>query len=89
LSLNDIVRSIFDGVREAKQDSLYPRKFMELEKTNLLFDVDDLEDMLDHAEDKEDYESILDHMYRFDATDGELGYYKGIEKKIIDRYWED
>lgn len=87
MSFNDIVRSIFEGVREAKQDSYYPRKFKELE-TGFLFGVDELDDMVDHAEDKEDYESILDHMYRFNATEGELGYYKGIEKKIIDKYWE-
>lgn len=86
MGLNDIVRSIFDGYREAKEDSFYPRKFKELEK-GFLFGIDELDDMVDHAEDKEDYESILDHMYRFDAT--EVGYYKNIEKKIMDKFWEE
>jgi hypothetical protein len=45
--------------------------------------------MLKHAEDKEDYETILDHMYRFDATESEYGYFKKIEKKIIHQFWED
>lgn len=85
---NDFVRSIFEGIKEAKESSYYPRKFEEMKKTNLLFDVDDLTDMYKHARDKEDHETILDHMYRFNATEGEFGYYKRIEKRIIHNYWE-
>jgi hypothetical protein len=88
LPLNGFVRSLFEGYQAARKESYYPRKFEEMKKTNLLFGVDDLNDMLGHAEDKEDYETILDHMYRFNATDGEFGYYKKIEKKIIDQFWE-
>lgn len=88
LGMNGFVKSLFDGYKSAREKSFYPRKFEEMKKTNLLFGVDDLNDMLDHAEDKEDCETILDHMYRFEATDGEFGYYKKIEKKIINQFWE-
>lgn len=89
LPLNGFVRSLFDGYKSAKEKSYYPRKFEEMRKTNRLFEVDELEDMYKNAEDKEDYEDILDHMYRFNATEGQLGYYKRIEKKIINDFWEE
>jgi hypothetical protein len=89
LPLNGFVRSLFDGYKAGKEKRYYPRRFEEMKKTNLLFGVDDLNDMLDHAEEKEDYETILDHMYRFNATDGQFGYYKRIEKKIINEMWEE
>jgi hypothetical protein len=84
---NGFVKSLFDGYKAAKEESYYPRKFEEMKKTNILFDVADLNDMYDHAEEKEEYETILDHMYRFDAT--RVGYYKKIENKIINDFWED
>lgn len=90
MGINEIVKAFFDGYKDAKQSTYYDRKFEEIKKTNRLFEVDELNDLLDHAEDKEEYESILDHMYNFDATErGLFGYYKGIENKIIDKYWED
>jgi hypothetical protein len=87
MGFNDVVRSIFQGVAEAKQETYYPRRFREME-TSRLFEVDELEDMLQHAKNKDDLNAILDHMYRFDACElGEYGYYKKIERKIIERLW--
>lgn len=85
MGFNDLVRSIFQGAAEARRDTFYPRKFREME-SSLLFGVDELEDMLNHAKKKDDYNAILDHMYRFDAT--RVDYYKEIENKIIDRMWK-
>lgn len=87
LGFNGFVKSLFDGYKTAREKSYYPRKFEEMKKTNLLFGVDELNDLYEEAEDKEDYETILDHMYRFDAT--RVGYYKRIENKIINNFWED
>jgi hypothetical protein len=89
IGLNGFVKSLFDGYKEAREKSYYPRKFEEMKRTSRLFEVDEVEDMLKHAEDKEDYETILDHMYRFNATESEYGYFKKIEKKIIHQFWED
>jgi hypothetical protein len=87
MGFNDLLRSIFQGVAEAKQESYYPRRFRELETSRLL-EVDELEDMLQHARSKEQLDLILDHLYRFDACElGEFGYYKKIERKIIERLW--
>jgi predicted TIM-barrel fold metal-dependent hydrolase len=88
--INGFVRSLFEGYKAGKEKGHYHHRFEEMKKTNILFDVDEVEDMLKHAKEKEDYETILDHMYRFDACErGQFGYYKGIEKKIIHRFWED
>jgi hypothetical protein len=87
LPLNGFIKSLFDGYKVGKEQRYYPDRFEELQKTNLLFGVDDLNDMYEHAEEKEEYDSILDHMYRFDAT--RVGYYKQLEKKIINQFWEE
>ena len=85
MGFNDLLRSVFQGAAEAKRENLYPRKFREME-TSSLFGVDELTDMFQHAQDKDDYNLILDHLYRFDAT--RVDYYKDIENKIIDRMWK-
>ncbi|MBT2696328.1 hypothetical protein J7E79_02615 [Bacillus sp. ISL-40] len=83
MRFNDIVRSVFEGYKEAK-DQRDP--FGELEKAWCLYGVDDLNGLLGFAKTKEQHELILDHMYQFDAT--RVGYYKNIETKIINHYWE-
>lgn len=82
--LNDFVWSIFQGIKEAK-DSRDP--FHELERSHLLYEIDELNQLCNVAKTKEQHETILDHMYRFDAT--RVGYYERIERKIIHHYWED
>lgn len=84
LGFNGFIKAIFDGYRDAKAYNHNP--FNELEKTPLLFDVADLNTLYGKAKTKEQHEAILDHMYRFDAT--RVDYYKRIEKKIINQYWE-
>jgi hypothetical protein len=84
IGFNSFVKSIFNGYREAKHYNHNP--YNELGKSYLLADVDDLNDLCNKAKTKEQHESILDHMYRFDAT--RVDYYKRIEKKIINHYWE-
>jgi hypothetical protein len=86
LPLSGFVRALFDGYKEGREERYYPRKFEELEHTNLLFEVDELNDLYGHSKSKYQHELILDHMYRFDAT--RVKYYKQIEKKIINHYWE-
>lgn len=90
MGMNDIIRAMFDGYKDAKHSNYHRRRFEEMKKTNLLFEVDDVNDMIEHAKGKEDYETILDHMYRFNACEeGTFGYYKSLEKKIINEFWED
>lgn len=84
IGLNGFVKSIFDGYREAKDFKHNP--FNELENSWKLFEVDDLNDLYKKATTKEQHELILDHMYQYDAT--RVGYYKRIEDKIIQHYWE-
>jgi hypothetical protein len=84
LGFNGLVKAIFDGYADAKRESRNP--FNELEKSYLLFDVSDLNDLCSKAKTKQQHESILDHMYRFDAT--RVDYYKRIENRIINHYWE-
>lgn len=84
LGFNSIVKAIFDGYQEAKKYNYNP--YNELEKSHRLFEVAELNDLCDKAKTKKQHEQILDHMYRFDAT--RVDYFKQIEKKIIDRYWE-
>jgi hypothetical protein len=93
--INNFVRSMFEGIKEARSNN-YSRKFSDLNMvmdcwignaSTRLLEVDELNDLFNHATTKEQHESILDHMYRFDAT--RVGYYKQIEKKIINQYWEE
>ena len=94
MGINDIVRSMFDGYKEAR-DSNTDRRFDQLNKPNAwikdsympLLEVDDLDELLKEAKTKEQYNAILDHMYRHDAT--RVKPYKQIENKIIKHFWED
>jgi hypothetical protein len=83
--LNDLVWSVFQGYKKVK-DERCPYK--ELENSWRLYEVDELEELRKSATTKEQHETILDHMYKFNATEGELGYFKRIEDKIIKQYWE-
>lgn len=80
--LNGFVKAIFDGYRKAKAYNHNPLN--ELENSWKLLEVDDLNDLYKKAKTKEQHD--LDHMYQYDAT--RAGYYKRIEKKIIEHYWE-
>lgn len=82
MGFNDLVHSIFQGVKAAKE-SRDPYK--ELEKAWYLYEVNDLEYLTDKAKKDDHYNAVLDHMYKWDAT--RVGYYKDIENKIIDRMW--
>lgn len=85
--INNFVWSIFQGYKEAK-DARDP--FKELEKSPFLYEVDDLNDLANQANTREQYEAVLDHIYRFDAaSEGPFGYFKRIEYKIIDRMWDE
>lgn len=94
MGFNDIVRSMFDGYKEAR-DSNIDRKFDQLNKPNAwikdsyipLLEVAELNELLEQAKTEEHYNAILDHMYRFDAT--RVKPYKNIESKIIKHFWED
>jgi cell fate (sporulation/competence/biofilm development) regulator YlbF (YheA/YmcA/DUF963 family) len=81
--INDIVWSIFQGYKEAKSER---NPYEELERAGFLYDVADLRKLTNQAKTKEQHESILDHMYKYNAT--RVDYYSNIEKKIIHHYWE-
>ncbi|MDF2854240.1 MAG: hypothetical protein K0Q87_91 [Neobacillus sp.] len=81
--INDIVWSMFQGYKDVKNER---DPYKELEKVGFLYDVADLRVLSNQAKTKEQHESILDHMYKFDAT--RVDYYSNIEKKIIQLYWE-
>lgn len=83
--LNNFIKSVFDGYAEATKDKRRKRAYEELEQTPFLFSSKYLNELHEEAETKDEYESILDHMYRHDAT--EVDSYYDIEKKIINRYW--
>lgn len=80
-----IVRSVFDGYKEATKGKRKKLAFDELDRTPFLFSSGYLNEMYEQAHDKEEYESILDHMYRHEATD--IDSYKSIENKIVDKFW--
>jgi predicted TIM-barrel fold metal-dependent hydrolase len=89
MGMNDIIRAMFEGYKDVKHQNRYRNRFEEMKTTNLLFDVDDVNDMINHAETKEEFNTILDHMYRFNATEeGPFGYYERLERKIINKMWE-
>lgn len=75
---------MFDGYKSAKEAAYDP--FEELKNSWRLFEIDDLNTLCNKAKTKEQHNLILDHMYKYDAT--RVGYYKRIEKKIINHYWE-
>lgn len=85
--INNFIKSFFDGYKEARIKNGYykERDFNELEGP-FLFSSDHLNNLYNQADCEEDYESILDHLYRHDAIDVES--YSLLEKKIIDKYWE-
>jgi hypothetical protein len=92
LGFNSFVKAVFDGYREAKSYSHNP--FEDLNRTydcwigtagTALYDVEDLNKLVDQAKTKEQYEAILEHLYRHDAT--RVDCYKKIEKKIINKMW--
>lgn len=93
---NGMIGSVFAGAKEARKDN-YEKKFADLNKTwnhwpfgsssTPLVGVDELTDLMNHAKTKEQYEAILDHMYRHDAT--RVKPYKKIEDNIIKHFWED
>lgn len=86
---NEIAGGIVKGMLEADTPNRDKRQrewdFEELGQTPFLFSSGHLEGLRERATRKHEFESILDHMYRHNAT--EVDSYKNIENKIIDRYW--
>ena len=83
MGFNDLLRSVFQGYKEAK-DSRDP--YDVLDKAWYLYQVDELDHLTLQANKKDQYDVILDHLYKWDAT--RVDYYKDIENKIIDRMWK-
>jgi hypothetical protein len=93
--LNNMVRSMFDGYKEARETNV-DKRFNDLnwsmdcwigETSTPLADVSELNELVNLAENEDHYNAILDHMYRHDAT--RVAPYKKIEKKIINKMWEE
>lgn len=83
MGFNDLVRSVFDGYRAAKESR---NPYKELDKSWYLYEVKDLRELTEQAKKKDDLNSVLDHLYKWDAT--RVDPYKDIENKIIDRMWK-
>lgn len=84
MGFNDLLRSMFDGYREVKQNR---DPYKELEKAWYLYEVKDLRDLTYKAKKDSQYNAILDHLYKWDAT--RVDYYSDIERNIIERMWDD
>lgn len=86
---SQFVKSLFDGYKTAHTPYSDKCKredtFNELEKTPFLFSSSYLNEMYEEASNKSEYETILDHMYRHEAT--EIESYADIEERIINKYW--
>lgn len=80
------VQSLFAGYKEAKKDAYRQHLFDELEYLPVLFSSNHLNNMYQMAKTKDEHNAILEHLYRYDAT--EVPSYKKIENKIIDLYRE-
>ena len=84
---NEMADGIVRGMMES--DSVKRRKnewtYEELDHTPFLFSSGYLDGLREQATHKSQFEGILNHMYRHDAT--EIPSYREVEKKIIDRYW--
>lgn len=83
MGLNDLVRSMFDGYREVKDKR---DKYDTLDKAWYLYEVKDLKELTSKAKSDKQLNSVLDHLYKWDAT--RVDPYKEIENQIIDRMWE-
>lgn len=88
--------SICKGYGEAKSKKNRSREYESLSNYPMLYSSQYLEQMTDAARRKEEFNHILDHMYKHDAMNirdeedeiiGSIDSYKNIERKIIDRYW--
>ena len=83
------IKSIFDGLKSAKTPYADKKRkkwmFDDLEETPYLYSSNYLNELHNQATKKEEFESILDHMYRHKVE--EIDSYHEIENKIIDKFW--
>ncbi|MDP4087117.1 MAG: hypothetical protein Q8934_21375 [Bacillota bacterium] len=96
-SLNGGLETFFKELAKSKrlEEKRRDNQFKELENTSLLFSSDYLSGLAEDA-DEEEAETILDYLYRFNNLETgedeylnilELGSYKSIENKIINKRW--
>jgi AAA+ ATPase superfamily predicted ATPase len=86
----DITKGICQGLKESRKEKYRQHQFDHLRTTPYLHGSDYLTEMMDMAHTKNDYESILEHMYKHEANGiklSEIDAYANIEKTIIDKYW--
>lgn len=95
MSMNDIIRSMFAGYKEAKKENV-DKEYSDLnwkmncwigETSTPLRDVSDLRELVDKATNNEQLNEVLDHLYRHDAT--RVSAYEKIERRIINKMWEE
>jgi hypothetical protein len=91
--INKIIQSIFDGYSSAKTPYADKKEkewqFQELESYPMLFSSTYLNECYNKATKKSEYESILDHLYKFADVTHDVPSYQKIEQKIIDKYRRD
>ncbi|MDF2534437.1 MAG: hypothetical protein K0R18_594 [Bacillales bacterium] len=87
--MNNFIKSIFDGYGAAKEPERKEWTFQELESYPMLFSSKYLNECYNQATKKSEYESILDHLYRFADVTHDVPSYQKIEQKIIDKYRRD
>jgi hypothetical protein len=83
MGFNDLVQSMFAGYKEYK-DNRDP--YDVLDKAWYLYEVKDLRELTHKAKNDKQLNSVLDHLYKWDAT--RVDPYKAIEDKIIERMWD-
>jgi hypothetical protein len=84
MGFNNLIWSMFQGYKEVK-DKRNP--YEELDKAWYLYEVKDLRNLVQSAKSDTQLNSVLDHLYKWDAT--RVDPYKDIETKVIHKMWPE
>lgn len=85
--MNGLIKGLISGYSDAKAPKRKEWKYQELEEYPMLFSSKYLNECYEEATKKQEFESILDHIYRFGEVTHNVPSYQKIEQKIIDKYW--
>lgn len=95
MGMNDIIRAMFQGYKEAKESNV-DKQYRDLnwkmdcwigETSTPLLEVADLNDLVNNATNDDQLNEVLEHLYRHDAT--RVSAYEKIERRIINKMWEE
>lgn len=89
---NSVLGSIFGAIADHQRKKYRPEEFEQLTTTPFLHGSEYLNELMEKAHYKHDYECILDHIYRHQANGRdllEIDSYAAIEHKIVEKYRRD